>query len=190
MDKVRVKLDNISEIVGIGDLGLLVLVDTDRKRQVVIPCDKYMMYFIGLRLDSKADTSRLLPEALCRLFDVANERLEVIISSIVDGEYRAMVVNQDTLSTVSVRASDGVLLAVACRVPLFFEARLMLSQSVPYRKDSMAMPLPVNVVSDEMLQSALDRAVSDENYELASRLRDELKRRRQQPQTPEHHEGD
>lgn len=189
MDKVRVRLDNISEIVGVGDLGLLVLADTGGRRQLVIPCDKYMMYFIGLRMNGKTDTSRLLPEALCRIFDAASERLEVIISSVVNGEYRAMMVNQNTLDTVSVRASDGVLLSVACQVPLFVEARLMQTQSVPYRKDSKAMPLPVNVVSDEMLQAALDKAVSDENYELASRLRDELKRRRQKSQSPDQHEG-
>jgi protein-arginine kinase activator protein McsA len=39
------------------------------------------------------------------------------------------------------------------------------------------MSLPINVISDEMLKSALDKAIKDEDYEMASHLRDEMKRR-------------
>ena len=40
------------------------------------------------------------------------------------------------------------------------------------------MVLPVNSISNEMLRSALDKAVKDEDYELASHLRDEMRRRK------------
>jgi protein-arginine kinase activator protein McsA len=53
----------------------------------------------------------------------------------------------------------------------------MMRQSVPFREDARGMSIPVNSISEEMLQQALDRAVSEENYELASYLRDEMKRR-------------
>ena len=46
-----------------------------------------------------------------------------------------------------------------------------------YNENSRGVSLPVNTISDEMLQSALDKAIADENYELASHLRDEKKRR-------------
>ena len=38
--------------------------------------------------------------------------------------------------------------------------------------------MPVNSVSIEALKEALKRAVEDENYELASQLRDEIERRK------------
>ena len=38
--------------------------------------------------------------------------------------------------------------------------------------------IPVNSVSVEALKEALKRAVEDENYELASQLRDEIERRK------------
>jgi protein-arginine kinase activator protein McsA len=44
---------------------------------------------------------------------------------------------------------------------------------------SHAVSLPVNTLSLEMLDQALKKAVEDENYELASQLRDERKRREQ-----------
>ena len=39
------------------------------------------------------------------------------------------------------------------------------------------MALPVNTITDDMLKSALEKAIQEENYELASHLRDEMKRR-------------
>ena len=38
--------------------------------------------------------------------------------------------------------------------------------------------MPANIASEEMLRMALENAVSREDYELASQLRDELNRRR------------
>lgn len=38
--------------------------------------------------------------------------------------------------------------------------------------------IPVNSVNIEALKEALKRAVEDENYELASQLRDEIERRK------------
>ena len=40
------------------------------------------------------------------------------------------------------------------------------------------MKIPVNALTDEMLSSALAKAVEDENYELATHLRDEINRRK------------
>ena len=54
----------------------------------------------------------------------------------------------------------------------------MLHQTVPYNGGSRDIPLPVNTIDDAMLQQALDKAIKDENYELASNLRDEMLRRK------------
>ena len=53
----------------------------------------------------------------------------------------------------------------------------MKKQSVRYVQDARGMSIPVNTLTDEMLRRALDKAVEDEHYELASQLRDEMKRR-------------
>jgi hypothetical protein len=38
--------------------------------------------------------------------------------------------------------------------------------------------MPLNSLSDEMLRQALERAIEDEDYELASHLRDEQNNRK------------
>jgi protein-arginine kinase activator protein McsA len=41
------------------------------------------------------------------------------------------------------------------------------------------MQMPINGISEEMLEEALKKAIENENYEMASHLRDELNRRKQ-----------
>ena len=100
-----------------------------------------------------------------------------VMDNIVDGQYRTVLYDKDTMEPMIIRASDAVLLSLVGDIPLYIESGLMLRQSVPYNENSRGVSLPVNTISDEMLQAALDKAIADENYELASHLRDEKKRR-------------
>ena len=54
---------------------------------------------------------------------------------------------------------------------------LMKKQSVAFKKDSKGMSIPLNTLTDDMLRKALNKAIEEENYEMASHLRDEMKRR-------------
>ena len=101
----------------------------------------------------------------------------MLMDNIVDGQYRTVLYDKDTMEPMIIRASDAVLLSLVGDIPLYIESGLMLRQSVPYNENSRGVSLPVNTISDEMLQAALDKAIADENYELASHLRDEKKRR-------------
>ncbi len=48
---------------------------------------------------------------------------------------------------------------------------------MPYNPNGNGVALPVNVISTPMLKEALERAIRDEDYKLASNLSEELKRR-------------
>ena len=50
---------------------------------------------------------------------------------------------------------------------------------MPYKPETNGVAVPINVISGDMLQKALDRAIADENYEQASRIRDEINRRKE-----------
>ena len=41
-----------------------------------------------------------------------------------------------------------------------------------------SMSLPINILDDKMIENALAKAIKDENYELASRINEEIKRRK------------
>ena len=179
MDKIRLKFKGISEIVGSEEVGLLVLTDEAEARQISITCDKAMLYQFELRMQRAPVVGRLLPEVLWQIISTQSELgFELMINSLIDGQYRALIYNKETLEPISLRASDAVLLAYISKIPLYIEAGLMQKQSVEYYRDSKGMVLPVNSISNEMLRSALDEAVKDEDDELASHLRDEMRRRK------------
>ena len=178
MAKERLIFKGVSEIVGTEDLGLLILTDEAKVRQITIVCDKAMAVQLELRIKNIPITKIMLPEVLCKLLKKQDAHdYELVMDNIVDGQYRTVLYDKDTMEPMIVRASDAVLLSLVGDIPLYIESGLMLRQSVPYNENSRGVSLPVNTISDEMLQAALDKAIADENYELASHLRDEKKRR-------------
>lgn len=178
MDKEKLVFKGVSEIVGTEDLGLLILTDEAQERQISIVCDKAMAVQLELRVKNVPVTGIMLPEVLCKLLTAqADLELELIVDELVDGQYRTLLYNKNTLSPIIIRASDAVLLSLVGGIPLYIDSRLMKRQSVAYKENSKGVSLPVNTISDDMLQAALDKAIADENYELASHLRDEKRRR-------------
>ena len=61
----------------------------------------------------------------------------------------------------------------------------MGKQSAEYHAGYVQMPVPVNVITDKMLEDSLRKAIDNENYELASNLRDELKKRHPDTDKPD-----
>ena len=179
MIKERLIFKGVSEVVGTEDLGLLILTDEANERQITIVCDKAMAVQLELRVKKIPITKIMLPEVLCGLLK-NNMDIELVIDDIVDGQYRTLLYTKDTGKPVVIRASDAVLFSLVGNIPLYIEADLMKRQSVMYMENSRGVSLPVNTISDKMLQAALDKAIADENYELASHLRDEKKRRQKQ----------
>lgn len=179
MNKIRLVLKGVSEIVGDDNLGLLILTDIAQTRQLSIICDKQMEYQFGLRMSKAPVANIMLPEVLAQVISRQTTlNIELQIYDIVDGQYQASLVNNDTLQTVPIRASDAILFSFVSHCPLYIEERLMMRQSVPYSTNSPGMAIPVNSISNSMLQSALKKAIQEENYELASHLHEEMQRRK------------
>lgn len=179
MNKIRLVLKGVSEIVGDDNLGLLILTDIAQTRQLSIICDKQMEYQFGLRMSKAPVANIMLPEVMAQVISRQTTlNIELQIYDIVDGQYQASLVNNDTLQTVPIRASDAILFSFVSHCPLYIEERLMMRQSVPYSTNSPGMAIPVNSISNSMLQSALKKAIQEENYELASHLYEEMQRRK------------
>lgn len=181
MGRVRLIFKSVSEIVGSQDVGLLILTDSAEQRQVAVPCDRQTLNEFSLRMSHAPGTSRLLPEALLNiLLWQTGTKLEIVIDSVDDGVYHAIFNNAETFDPVPVRATDAILLSFISHdeIPIYMDEKLYMRQSTVYDDQSTGVPLPVNTISDEMLEKALEKAINDENYEMASHLRDEMARRR------------
>jgi len=178
MNKVQLIFKGMTEIVGSEKLLLLVLTDIDKKRQIAIVSTHHFGYEIGLRITQTPITEKLLPEVLCRVNpEMTAQYYEILLDHVFDGQYNALLVRKYDLSTTSLRASDAILLAHIAHLNVFMEEELFNRQSTPIIADEERMPLPLNTLSAEMLRNALKRAIAEENYELASLLRDEMNKR-------------
>ena len=178
MALVRLYFKGVSEIVASDEVGLLTLMDEAKTRQLSILCDAASVYQFGLRVKGAEVTPRLAPEVLWQVISRnLDMRFEVIINDLVDGQYKTLLFMPDILQAIPVRASDGVLITYISGMPILIEERLMLRQSIPYTDSETGISVPVNVISNEMLLKALDKAVEEEDYEKASEIRDELRRR-------------
>ncbi|MCD8291425.1 MAG: DUF151 domain-containing protein [Prevotella sp.] len=177
MPRIQLFFRGVSEILGTDNLGLLILSDEEKERQISIVCDRAMAVQIELRMKKVPIAEIMLPEVLCKIIKMQDLQLELVIDDLVDGQYRTILYNAESIIPLLIRASDAVLLSIVGDIPLYIDYNLMKRQSVRYSISSRGVSLPVNTISDEMLQSALNKAIEDENYELASHLRDELKRR-------------
>ena len=181
MKRVRLKFKGISEIVGTEKVGLLILLDESEQRQLSITCDRLMLEQYMVRISDVPVSDKMLPEILWQTIKtIGNFHFEIIVKNIVDGQYKVLLRNVDTQDEIYMRASDAVLLSYISDVPIYIDAQLMSQQSVLYNKEAKGLSLPVNSLTDEMIMSALDKAIHNENYELASSLRDEIKRRKKQ----------
>lgn len=176
----------VSEILEGPELAVLILTDQMKERQISIVCDKHMEYQFGIRLGKKVNTERMLPEVMTAVAkQQGGMRFEILISDVIDGEYRCMLVNETTFESLPIRASDAILFAIVSNTPIYIEYNLMMRQSVRYSANTHGMAIPINALSGEMLDKALQKAIDEENYELASYLRDEINKRKKK----EEHEG-
>lgn len=179
MNKTRLILKGTVKLDGSEDLYLIFLADEANSRQLTMTCDHHVNYELGLRLTLQPMVSRCLPEALVQMLRYAShDRYEVLFFGVREGQYDCMLFDCDTLDTVALRASDGVLLSVVSGIPLYIDTELFKRQSTPIpEKGSVSIAMPANIASMKMLKAALKNAVEHEDYELASQLRDEIKRR-------------
>lgn len=179
----------------IEDVALVMLTDMNEERQVSIFCDMPMKYQIDLRTHSvrilSADgeelatppaelTRQMLPEVLCSIINYMTDlQLQVVITNVYEGKYLVVIEDAKTGTTFPVRASDGILLALAHKhMPIYIDYNLWQYQSLPLIKDNTGVALPINTLTDGLLKSSLEKSIAEENYEQAMKLKEEIDRRK------------
>lgn len=120
---------------------------------------------------------------LMKKFGIRLTRVE--LTHLKDGVFFCRVVGErdgDVQTVELCQAPDGLLMAVVAKCPIMIEEDLLQAQYMhPTGENSFA--LNINTLSRKMLEDALQYAVESENYETASRLRDELAKRSSQNET-------
>lgn len=182
MARIQLKFRMVSEVIGKGKGGILVLTDRESERQLVIPCDPDTLLSFTNRMDRKGDYSSSLPDVLVNiLMGQTDLHLEVLFDSVKDGAYHAVLYNHDTQEKFPLKDTDGVMLNFISngKIHMYMDEKLFMQQSTRYDAMAGAVALPINSISSAMLEEGIKNAIANEEYEMASQLSAELKRRKQ-----------
>ncbi len=103
------------------------------------------------------------------------ELLHTLIYSISDGTFcsRIFYKQGEVVRSIDARTSDAVALALRADAPIYITDELLDRMCIRDEQNG-AISVPITVVDESTLRSALDRAVKEENYELAMKLKEEL----------------
>ena len=160
------------------DACLITLTDEGEKRALYIVLEKEVANEIKMH-------EKKMEDADCHLVDVFSKVLKdegavhyrIVFEGILNQGLKAKLVNVITDASYDIRPEMAVLLSLKTDFEMCTSLDVLQKFSTPYNKNVMSVALPIMSLPDSLLHKALEKAVEEENYEGASFIRDEMKRR-------------
>lgn len=160
------------------DVCLITLTDEGEKRALYIVLEKEVANEIKMH-------EKMMEDADCQLVDVFSKVLKdegavhyrIVFEGILNQGLKAKLVNTITDASYDIRPEMAVLLSLKSDFEMCTSLDVLQKFSTPYNKNMMSVALPIMSLPDSLLHKALEKAVEEENYEGASFIRDEMKRR-------------
>ncbi|MGQ1890055.1 bifunctional nuclease domain-containing protein [Thermophagus sp. OGC60D27] len=200
MDKSKIKLNILGLSYSQTQSGAyaLVLAEEEGERRIPIIIGAVEAQSIAIKLEGLEPPRPLTHDLFLnfsRAFKI--EILEVVIYKLEEGIFFSELVclHNDEIVRIDSRTSDAVSLALRFNCPIYTyeeileKAGIVLDvgdqdevaseKSEPSApKSSKPAPRPLADKSVQELKKMLDEAIAKENYEIASEIRDEIKRRK------------
>lgn len=183
---IHVKIAGLS----LSNMGFVVLLrGEDDPRTLPIFIGGAEAQSIALQMDKVKIPRPLTHDLFKNVLDCLECRLKrVVINELVESTfYAVLVLERDGLETeVDARPSDAIAMGMRCSAPLYVTQKVMNSAGVVLEdKDGVLKeqgknateakikPVPVTTVIDQ-LKAKLEKAIGDERYEDAAKLRDQI----------------
>ena len=195
MKKVRLEIVGLSYSQTQSGAYALVLGESTGSRRLPIIIGGFEAQAIAIELEKMTPTRPLthdLFKAFSETFSI--DVTEILIYNLVEGIFYAKLICTDGTREVEIdaRTSDAIALAVRFNCPIFTYEFILKSAGIVLDDDSLPsiensptieeMTNPegeYQTKSSEELKNLLQTALDDEQYELASKIRDELNTRKQ-----------
>ena len=192
MSLVKLNIKGISYSQTQTGAYALLLSEEDGKRQLPIVIGAFEAQSIAIALEKDIKPPRPLTHDLFKTFasrfDITINK--IIIHKLIDGIfYSSLICEKDgNEDVIDARTSDAIALALRFQAPIFTYPNILDKAGIELnQKDSDQDPQTTS--SEQVKQSEyahmtinqlnelLEKAVGDENYERAARLRDEISKR-------------
>lgn len=194
MDKIKLEIAGLSYSQTQSGAYALVLTETGGKRQLPIIIGGFEAQAIAIELEKMTPTRPLthdLFKHFAQSFSINVK--EVVIYNLVEGIfYSKLICEQDgKITEIDARTSDAIAIGVRFNCPIYtFEnilasAGIMLDETQPKEEDLISEEEEEDEKTGGSLQEQtlqeleqhLNDAIENEDYELASRIRDEITKR-------------
>ena len=183
MANIQLRFQTAAEVNGKEQDGLLLLSDQEQQRQLVITCSRKILQEITESKNNDTNNNDDIVKILWEMIHWQTTlELSIHINTLEDGVYKALLINEENQFSLPIKADTAILLSFASHneIPIYMDAALFRRQSSVYQPNAKGLQLPLNIISEPMLHDLLDNAVKAERYEIASELRDELKKREEE----------
>ena len=199
MKKLKLDIVGLSYSQTQSGAYALVLGEVNGRRRLPIIIGGFEAQAIAIEIEKMSPSRPLthdLFKSLTIHFNVVIE--EVIIYNLVDGIFFAKLICNDGKKTAEIdaRTSDAIALAVRYQCPIYTYEFILASagimiegtdfaflENIEPTDDAEGVSIPGNISSgyasftEAELKEQLDKALEEENYEKAARIRDEISKR-------------
>lgn len=196
MAKVRLKVLGLSYSQTQSGAYALVLSEENGNRRIPIIIGGFEAQAIAIELEGLKPPRPLTHDLLVNFCDAfAISIVEVNIHHLEDGIFYSELVcdNNGSCVKIDARTSDAVALAIRCNCPIYTTETIMARAGVVFNaedagedkkeresagaKHATSPDNKYNNLKLNELKELLDKSISNEDYEEASHLRDEIQRR-------------
>jgi len=185
MQKIELQILAIANSENQPHSFVIILKEAGGKRRLPVVIGGYEAQAIALAVEQITPSRPMTHDLFKNTMESMSAELhEVLISDLSEGIfYATMTWELPTGSTLDVdaRTSDAIAMAVRFSCPIYVYANIMDEAGIEVDPASTSgETAPIDELPTEVLQSQLDEALDQENYEQAAAIRDELKKRDQQ----------
>lgn len=191
MKRIELEIVALSHSMTQSHNYAVVLGERRGKRRLPIVIGSFEAQAIAVALERMVPNRPLTHDLFKNAFDAFDIQLkEVIISNLLDGIFyaRLVCVKNGELFEIDSRTSDAIAMAVRFECPIFTYDFILEAAGVILEEQEgggfSAVPAPAELDEEVMetwpidaLRGRLQEALDNEEYEMAAKIRDELKRR-------------
>jgi len=193
MEKIKLEIVGLSYSQTQSGAYALVLSEVNGNRRLPIIIGGFEAQAIAIELEKMVPT-RPLTHDLFKSFatSFSIEVKEVIVYKLVEGIFYSKLIceHNGTISEIDARTSDAIAIGVRFNCPVFTYESILASAGIlldeneidenDFLTESIEEPSEEDIISshtEEELENQLTQAIENEDYELASKIRDEIQRR-------------
>ncbi len=194
MNKIKLEIVGLSYSQTQSGAYALVLSEVDGNRRLPIIIGGFEAQAIAIELEKMVPTRPLTHDLFKNFATTFNIQVkEVVIYNLVEGIFYSKLVCElnGEVTEIDARTSDAIAIGVRFKCPVFtFEnilssAGILLDETAEGDDDALfSEPEETEVLADtitsvslEELENQLNEAIANEEYELASKIRDEINKR-------------